>query len=476
MMNLGINVRSNHEANLPFQDEDLVYVQEKSMKAGVMNHMNHQRLLSMLQRLIASLDKVISAQVCEIIYHPQFAALEASWRSLAYLVNRGNKRKNIKIRVLNITKSELRDDVSKVLAFDQSQLFSKVYNEEFDTPGGEPFGVLIGDYEFSHHPEDVEILQVVSQVAAAAFAPFIAGASPAMFGINHHSEFGMFPDLETIFKQSTYTRWNFLRQTDDSRFLGLVVPHFLVRQPYSIKHRSKYPFFFKDPKLNRGFLWGNASYAFGAVLIQAFANYGWLANIRGCAKNLNEGGNVPSIVKAYFKTDSVGLVKKINTDVLITDGLEKTLDNLGFITLCQSYNGGMGVFYGNASVQKPKVYKKNTANQNARVSIMLQHIFCASRFAHYLKIMGRDKVGSYMSASACQSELDKWLMEYVAANSDLSAEMGSIYPLQKAEVKVRDTPGKPGYYMCIIYLQPRFQLEQIVTNITLVTELLSTAT
>jgi type VI secretion system protein ImpD len=466
---MGVTAKANYEETFPVYGEEAAYIQESKteVETGVVN----QHLFSMLQRLIASLDRVISAQVSEIIHHPQFRTLETSWRSLAYLVSQSNKQKQIKIRVLDITKTELRDDVVKVLDYDQSQLFQKVYSEEFGMPGGQPFGVLIGDYEFSHHPEDIEILQGVSQVAASAFAPFITGTDPAIFGLNQMNELELQPDLEAIFKQPAYARWNFLRQTEDARFLGLVAPHFLIRLPYVIGHGAVYPFFFKDTKQNEGYLWGNGSFAFAAVLIQAFISHGWLANIRGCGENSKGSGNVPPAAYPYFSTDRAGLARKFSTDVLITDGLEKELDTMGFISLCQPYNGNNPVFYGNASVQKPKVYNSSAASQNAVASMMLQHMFCASRFAHYLKVMGRDKVGAYVSAYACQNDLNKWLSNYIASNVDLSAEMRSRYPLQEAKVQVKESPGKPGHYMCVIHLRPRFQLEQVAAYITLITEL-----
>jgi type VI secretion system protein ImpD len=470
MMNLNVTAKADYEATFPVYGEEAAYARVNEVKTGAVNN---QHLFSMLQRLIASLDCVISAQVSEIIHHPQFEALEASWRGLVYLLDQCHKQKQVKIRIFNITKTELRDDVSRALEYDQSQLFQKVYNEEFGMPGGEPFGVLVGDYEFSHHPEDVEILQGISQVSAAAFVPFIAGASPVMFGLNKISELELQPDLEIIFKQPTYARWNFLRQTEDSRFLGLVAPHFLLRLPYVIGHGAVYPFFFKDTKQSSAYLWGNGSFAFAAVLIKAFVSHGWLANIRGCAENSKGGGNVPAAAYPYFTTDKAGLARKIVTDVLITDGLEKDLDSLGFIALCQPYNGYNAVFYGNSSVQKPKEYNNLAASQNAAASVMLQHIFCASRFAHYLKLMGRDKVGSYASALSCQHDLNRWLANYIASNTDLSSEMRSRYPLQEAKVQVKDAPGKPGHYMCVIHLRPRFQLEQVATSITLVTELTS---
>lgn len=426
-------------------------------------------------RLIAGIDRLISQQLSEILHHPRFKALEASWFSLLYLVAQAYKKPKIKIRVLNISRKELCADLKQALEFDQSQLFNKIYTEEFGMPGGEPYSVLIGDYEFSNHPEDIEALQVMSQIAAATFAPFIAAASSAMFSLDDITELARQPKLDVIFKQPQYIRWNSFRKQEDTRFIGLTLPHFLIRGPYDYKHSTRIvpiEFCFTDTKPEQSYLWGNASYAFAAVLMQAFNNDGWLANIRGFTEPYR-GGVVPNYETAYFNTDKAGLIPKITTDVLITDSQEKQLSDLGFISLGNAYGHNVAVFYSNASIQQPTNYNSSAASQNAVTATMLQHLFCASRFAHYLKIIGRDKVGSFTSAQEHELYLNKWLLNYVASNVDLDSGTRKRYPLQEAKVKVKEQVGKPGSYMCVIHLKPYFQLEQVVTNITLVTELVS---
>ncbi len=423
-----------------------------------------------IQRLIAGIDRAVSQQLSEIIHHARFEAIEASWRSLLYLVALSYKQPKIKIRVLDLARKELATDLKQALEFDQSVLFNKIYGEEFGMPGGQPYGVLIGDYEFSHQPDDIEVLQVMSQISAASFAPFIAAAASSMFSLNDVTELEKQPKLETIFKQPQYLRWNSFRRQEDSRFVGLTLPRFLVRDAYQ---HANYRFCFQDTKPESAYLWGNASYAFAGVLIQAFENDGWLANIRGYTSDVLSGGVVPPYETTSFKTDKAGLIPKMSTDVLITDTQEKQLSDLGFIPLCRAFGDEMAVFYSNASIQSPKTYNSLAADQNALTSTMLQHMFCACRFAHYLKVIGRDKVGSFISAEDHELYLNRWLMQYVASNTDLKSVTRRRYPLQAAKVQVRERIGKPGSYSCVIQLKPCFQLEQVVTNITLVTELVS---
>lgn len=422
-------------------------------------------------RLIANIDRVVSEQVSAIIHHPRFEQLEASWRSLLYLVAQAYKQPSVKIRILDLSRKELVTDLRQSLEFDQSQLFNKIYSEEFGMPGGKPYGVLLGDYEFSNHPEDIATLEAMSQVAAASFAPFIAAASGQMFNIDHITDLTKQPKLDVIFKQPQYLRWNSFRKQEDTRFVGLTLPHFLVRDAYA---RSGFTggFLFADTKPECGQLWGNACYAFGAVLIQAFLNDHWLGDIRGFSAS-GEGGMVPDYVMPEFATDKFGLMPKINTDVFLTDSQEKQLTDLGFIPLCQAYGSDAAVFYSNASIQQSMVYNNTAATQNAATATMLQHIFCASRFAHYLKVIGRDKVGSFVSAQEHESYLNNWLGNYIVTNADASPSIRRRYPLQEAKVQVKEKIGKPGSYMCVIHLKPRFQLEQVVTNLTLVTELVS---
>ncbi len=460
----------------PVSSDNLIETESRSQgRSAVLSKLSQQKIVYLndsvfIQRLIAGIDQAVSKQLSEIIHHARFEAIEASWRSLLYLVALSYRQPKIKIRILNLSRKELAADLKQAFEFDQSVLFHKIYSEEFGMPGGQPYGVLIGDYEFSHKPDDIEVLQVMSQIAAASFAPFIAGTASSMFSLNDVTELEKQPKLEAIFKQPQYLRWNSFRRQEDSRFVGLTLPRFLVRDAYN---KTNYGFCFQDTKPESAYLWGNASYAFAGVLIQAFENDGWLANIRGYTSDILSGGVVPPYETAYFNTDKANLIPKMSTDVLITDTQEKQLSDLGFIPLCSAYGDEMAVFYSSASIQSPKGYNSAAADQNATTSTMLQHIFCASRFAHYLKVIGRDKVGSFTSAEDHESYLNKWLMQYVASNTDLKSTTRRRYPLQGAKVEVRERAGKPGSYSCVIHLKPCFQLEQVVTNITLVTDLVS---
>lgn len=428
----------------------------------------NQRIF-ILSQLISRIDQLLSVQLSTILHHPRFEKLEASWRSLAYLVAVA-RNPQVKIKILNINHKLFCHDLTKAIEFDQSALFSKVYCEEFGMPGGEPFGVLVGDYEFSQQPDDIEALQNMAAVAAAAFAPFVTGTAASLFGLNHITELATQPNLENIFKKQHGERFEALRNMEDARFLGITLPHFVVRLPYSNYAHSAYGFCFKDACPEKGYLWGNAGFAFAAVLIRAFLHYGWLAQIRG-GDAKDEGGYVPELFSAYCATDKIGLIRKFNTDVLLTDSQERELSKLGFIALCQAYGGENSIFYSNASMQKVPTYSNLIAQQNAKAASMLQYILCASRFAHYLKIIGRDQAGSFLDAQDCENHLMHWLLNYVAGNKDLSYEKRARYPLQEAKVQVKENPHKSGCYLCTIWLKPYFQLEQVVTAITLVTEL-----
>ena len=383
----------------------------------------------MLSRDIAQLDALLSGQVNAILHHPQFQKLEASWRGLHYLVRQAPEGDNVKIRVLSLSWKELIRDLERAIEFDQSQLFKKVYEEEFGTPGGTPFGVLLGDYEIQHqpsadHPEDdVKTLEMIAQVAAASFAPCIAGAHPAMLDLDSFTELERQPDLPRTFEQLEFLKWKALRDREDARFVGLALPRMLLRLPYPDDGSRIDGFGFREyvEKPSRDqYLWGNAVYAFGAVLVRAFAANGWLANIRGVQRDpehgVRGGGLVAGLPGQSFRTDRTGIVVKSSTDAVITDYQEKELGELGFIPLCHCQDTDMAAFYGNQSIQKPKVYDEQAATVNARMSAMLQYIFCVARFAHYIKVIGRDKIGSSTEAGDCEDYLRKWLMKYTTGN------------------------------------------------------------
>ncbi len=437
-------------------------------------------IIHALNRRIAEIDDLINIQLNTIIHNEKFQKLESSWRGLWYLSVQAEGALNIKIKVLDISWKEIVKDMARALEFDQSQLFHKVYSEEYGTPGGEPYGVLIGDYEISHriskrHPhDDIATLEGISQVAAAAFAPFIAGASYELFGLDNFSGLGSPINLRSVFTQQEYLKWNALREKIDSRFLGLTVPRILMRLPYRTKPGSYKGIFFYEKSStseHENYLWGNASYGFAAILIREYANVGWFGHIRGVPRNHVAGGLLTNLPVDCFETDAENIAIKPVTDVLITDTKEREISDLGLIPLCQCYDMPFAAFYNNQSVQAPKVHDSKEANINAKLSGMLQHVLCGSRIAHYIKIMIRDKIGSFLTASDCEDYLRDWLFKYTTGRDDLEWEEQARYPLKEAAVQVREHPAKPGSYLCVIHLKPHYQLDQMVSELELVTEL-----
>lgn len=437
-------------------------------------------IIHSINRKIAEIDDLINIQLNAIIHNEQFQKLEASWRGLWYLAVQADGAQSIKIKVLDISWDEVVKDIDRALEFDQSQLFQKVYSEEYGTPGGEPYGVLIGDYEISHKiskrhkRDDIATLEGISQVAAAAFAPFIAAASYELFGLDSFSALSTPLNLRTVFSQKEYLKWKSLREKIDSRFLGLTVPRVLMRLPYRTKPGSYKGIFFYEKSStseHENYLWGNASYAFAGILIREYANVGWFGHIRGVPRNQVAGGLLTNLPVDCFSTDADEIAFKPVTDVLITDTREREISDLGLIPLCQCYDTPYAAFYNNQSVQAPKVHESKEANINAKLSGMLQHVLCGSRIAHYIKVMIRDKVGSFVTAGECEDYLRDWLFKYTTGRDDLEWEEQARYPLKEAAVQVKEHPAKPGQYLCVIHLKPHYQLDQMVSELELVTEL-----
>lgn len=460
---------------------------KEALRYWITNHVSRDRakdvegVRNALTRHIAEIDEIINDQLNAIIHHPRFQKLEASWRGLWYLTEQAEGTQNIKIRVLDISWAEVVKDIGRALEFDQSLLFNKIYNEEYGTPGGEPYGALIGDYEISHqvsanHPhDDISTLEGIAQIAAASFAPFIASVSSEFFGLDDFSGLGQPINLGNVLVQVEYLRWRSLREKPDSRFIGLTLPRVLMRRPYvDIRYRGLN---FREQTAGpdaRNFLWGNACYAFGGILLREFANVGWFGHIRGVPRDYIAGGLVTTLPVDEFETDTNQVAFKPVTDVIITDGVEKELSELGFIPLCQCYNTPYAAFYNNQSIQQPKSIGSSDARVNARLSAMLQHIFCGSRIAHYLKIIFRDKVGSFITARECENYLRDWLNLYTTGREDMEWEDQARYPLREADVTVREHPLKPGEYVCEIHLKPHYQLDHMVSELELVTELSAT--
>jgi len=430
-------------------------------------------------QLIADIDKAINAQLNSIIHHLEFQKLEASWRGLWFLVKKADSTKNIHIKVLDISWAEVAKDISRALEFDQSHLFQKIYSEEYGSPGGQPYGAIIGDYEISHrisqqHPhDDIATLEGMAQIAAAALSPFIASASSELFGMEDFSGLGQPLKLENIFKQKEYIKWHSLREKVDSRFIALTLPKTLMRLPYRKTPGSYKGIHFHEhtDSSRQQYLWGNACYAFGGVLIREFQHVGWFGHIRGTPRNYISGGLVTEIPVDSFDTSPGDIAYKPATDVVVTDAQEKIISELGFIPLCQGYLSRYATFYNNQTVHQAQSHSSADARINGQLSAMLQHVLCGSRVAHYIKVMMRDKIGSFSSAELCERALSDWLLKYTAGQEDLDWETQARYPLKQASVDVKEHPEKPGEYVCVIRLQPHYQLDQMVSELELVTEL-----
>jgi type VI secretion system ImpC/EvpB family protein len=434
----------------------------------------------LVNREIARIDGLVNAQLNAVLHHPDFQRLEAAWRGLCYLTEQTPDDARVQVKVLNVSRKELvRDLVTNANYFDQTWLFRKVYEAEFGTPGGHPYGVLVGDYEFTNHPQDMELLKAVAGVAAAAFAPFVAAAHPSLLELESFAKLEESPDLQHPFTQLDFLGWSTFRSWEDSRFVGLTLPRVLLRRPYADDTHRPDGFRFREQVGARdrsGYLWGNAAFAFAAVLIRAFVRTGWLAGIRGTRRGGEGDGLVTGLPAVPFAADAPGAVPRGPTDAAVTDRQEKELGELGFIPLCRCHDTGLAAFYGNQSVQKPKSYDEAAATANARLSAMLQYILCVSRFAHYLKVIVRDQVGNVTSPEECQDKLNRWLREYTMAPGKGGNETRARRPLSESDVRVFERPDRPGSYYCEIKLRPHFQLDQLAASLRLGTELAPRAT
>ena len=425
---------------------------------------------AMINARIAQIDHLVSIQLNEVLHNPAFQKLEGSWRGLRYLLNNSETSDKLKIKMFNVTKKELLRDLQRAPEFDQSALFKKVYEEEFGVFGGAPFGALIGDYEFGRGPEDIELLEKVAQVASAAHAPFLTAAAPEMLNMDSFTMLDAPRDMAKIFDSSEFAKWKSFRQSEDSRYVGLCLPHVLMRLPYGKDGVQVDGFHYEegvDGADHSKYLWGNAAYALGARLTDAFAKFGWCAAIRG----VEGGGLVEGLPTHTFTTDSGDVALKCPTESPVTDRREKELADLGFVPLVHCKGTDYAAFFSVQSAQKPKLYDKEAANANARLSTQLPYILAISRFAHYMKAMMRDKIGSFMSRIDCERFLDRWIQPYVVGLDDASPAVKAQCPLREAKVEVVEVPGKPGVYRAVAFLKPHFQLDELSVSLRLVADL-----
>ncbi len=423
-----------------------------------------------IKEQISEIDALVARQVNEVLHHQEFQRVEATWRGLRYLVNQSDTGEMLKIKVLDVSKQDLAEDLRRKADFETTELFKKVYSAEYDTAGGTPYGVLIGDYEFSHSNADVEMLRKISSVAAAAHAPFIAAASAEMFNMDDLSQLDQPNDLRRVFESADYTKWRSFRATTEARYVGLCLPHMLIREPYNPEPGRIESFHFKedvDGRDHSKYLWSNAAYAFATRLTDAFAQYSWCAAIRG----LENGGKVENLPLHTFSTKEGDRVSKCPTEVQITDTREQELVNLGFIPLVHYKNSDYAVFFGVPSCHKPPKYPTKEAEENARLGAELNYLMPVTRIAHYLKALARDRIGSFMSRDECHRFLNDWITNYVTEDDLASSEVKAKKPLREARIDVEEIPGRPGAYRAVAYLRPHFQLDRLEVMLSLVAEL-----
>jgi type VI secretion system protein ImpC len=425
-----------------------------------------------IQAIIAAIDAKLTEQINEIIHKEEFRTLEGTWRGLHYLVNNTETDENLKIRVLNVSKK----DVGKVLkkykgtAWDQSPLFKQVYEAEYGTIGGEPFGCLIGDYQFDHSPPDVEILSGMAQIAAGAHAPFFAAAQPKLMNMESWRELADPRDLTKIFQTPDYAPWRSLRESEDSRYIGLTMPRNLARLPYGSKTNPVEEFAFEEDTEgadHNKYVWSNAAYAMGVNINRSFKLYGWCARIRG----VESGGLVEGLPCHTFPTDDGGVDMKCPTEIAITDRREAELSKNGLLPLLHRKGTDTAVFIGAQSLQKPQEYDDPDATANANLAARLPYLFSTCRFAHYLKCIVRDKVGSFKEREDMERWLNNWIRQYVESDPGASEEAKARRPLAAAEVKVEEVEGNPGYYSSKFFLRPHYQLEGLTVSLRLVSKL-----
>ena len=424
----------------------------------------------MISARVAQIDHLISLQLNEVLHNPQFQKLESTWRGLKYLLEQSETGTQLKIRILNASKKDLLRDLQRAPEFDQSAMFKKVYEEEYGIFGGEPFGALVGDYEFSKHPEDLELLEKVSQVAASAHAPFLSAASSELLNMDSFTNLDQPRDIGKIFDSTEYAKWKGFRESEDSKYVCLTCPRILMRLPYGKETAPVEGFNFEegvDGTDHSKYLWGNAAFALASKMTQAFATYGWCVAIRG----VEGGGLVDGLPSHTFRTDEGDVALKCPTEIAITDRREKELADQGLVSLVHCKGTDKAAFFSIQSCNKPKLYDSDAATANARISAQLPYMMATCRFAHYLKAMMRDKIGGFMSRDECWRFLNRWISQYVTQDDKANQTTKAKYPLREARVDVEEVKGKPGVYRAVAYLRPHFQLDELNVSLRLVAEL-----
>ena len=430
----------------------------------------------LIEELIGVIDRRINCLINQVFHHPRFQLLEASWRGLALMTQCASKDKRVKLKILNITTSELSKDILSASEPDQSNLFRRIYTEELDTPGGDPFGLIVADFYFSHKPEggikdSPSILKGLGQICSASFCPVIAGASASLLGLDNFADYPIHSDLDSLFKQSEYSRWNSIRHNEDLRFVNLALPRFQIRKGYNFDGvYQSYRYFREENNDKKNILWANAAYLVGCSAINCFIDTGWFGALKGFELS-TEPTSHPFIYRPAHQTDPTDSIYKVITELQITDNIERDLTHAGLICLKDNPWLGITAIYDCPSVHSANHYTKSIATTNAKISSMLHYVLCVSRFSHYIKAIVRDKVGSFMGAQDCQEKLNKWLMQYTNASSDSSSTILAKYPLNEARVEIRSKPGIAGKFNGIIHIKPHYQLDSMSSHLKLVTDI-----
>jgi len=426
-----------------------------------------------IEAIIAEIDKRLSDQVNQIMHHPDFQKLEGSWRGMHYLINNTETDEMLKIKVFNVSKKEIHKTLTqyKGTAWDQSPIFKKIYEHEYGQFGGEPFGCLMGDFEFDNSPTDVGFLEEIKQISAAAHVPFIAAAAPSLLNMESWQELANPRDLTKIFQTPDYASWRSLRESEDSRYIGLTMPRVLSRLPYGSKTIPIEEFAFEEDVEgadHNKYTWSNSAFAMAVNINRAFKFYGWCSRIRG----IESGGAVEGLPTHTFPTDDGGVDMKCPTEIAISDRREAELAKNGLMPLLHKKNSDFAAFIGAQSLQKPFEYDDPDATANANLSARLPYLFAVCRFAHYLKCIVRDKIGSFKERDDMEKWLNKWISNYVESNpATASEEDKARRPLAAAEVVVEEVEGNPGYYTSKFFLRPHYQLEGLTVSLRLVSKL-----
>ena len=432
-----------------------------------------QRLL--IEEVIGLLGLRITKQVNAIIHHPCFQKLESSWRGLKLMVTDAQRDKRVKVKLLSLSANELCKDLLNAAEVDQSMIFQRIYTEELDTPGGEPFGLLVGDYYFSHKPEHgikdgPSTLRALSQVCASAFCPFVGGVSPSLMGIDHFAEYPTHSNTQSLFQQKEYIRWMTMQKSEDLRFISLALPRFVLRSRISTTRQTQQRFFNEDYSQQSTTLWGNPAYLIGCCAINCFIDTGWFGALRGFQLNTNSYHN-PHLHHPAINIDPMQPLKKAITEFLVTDRLERQISAQGYTCIKDNpWQQQIGIF-NCPSIHTPRLYNKEIATTNAKISSTLNYMLCVSRFTHYIKMIAREKVGSFTNAKNCQDTLNNWLRHYITTSTSDAPHTLAKYPLSDARVEITAKPGLPGEYNSIIHIKPHYQLDSMGSHLKLVTDI-----